>query len=49
MPKNDPGPDYFTRLNPGKTKDRAIRQLESMGYTVTVQPANRAEQPQPNE
>ena len=45
----DPGPDYFTRLNPGKAKDRALRQLESMGYTVTLRAADRTEQSQPRE
>jgi transposase len=32
----DPGGDYFARLNPGKARTRAIRQLESLGYTVTL-------------
>jgi len=32
----DPGSDYFTRLNPGRARTRAIRQLESLGYTVTL-------------
>lgn len=28
---DDPGVDYFTRLNPGRAKKRAIHQLEAMG------------------
>jgi transposase len=32
----DPGGDYFTRLNPERARTRAIRQLESLGYTVTL-------------
>lgn len=34
----DPGPDYFTRRTPAKAKARAITQLESLGYTVELQP-----------
>lgn len=34
----DPGADYFTRHVPAKTKARAIGQLESLGYRVTLQP-----------
>jgi transposase len=33
---DDPGPDYFTRLNPERARKRAIHQLEAMGYTVTL-------------
>ena len=28
--------DYFTRLNPERTRTRAIHQLEAMGYQVTL-------------
>jgi hypothetical protein len=28
---NDPGPDYVTRLNPRKAKDRAVHQTRSHG------------------
>jgi len=39
----DPGPDYYTRHQPGKTKTRAIKQLEALGYKVTLeQPTNAA-------
>lgn len=38
----DPGPDYFTRRAPTKTKARAIRQLEALGYTVELQPLKKA-------
>ncbi|KZS65285.1 IS110 family transposase [Mycobacterium ostraviense] len=34
----DPGADYYTRRIPAKTKARAIGQLESLGYRVTLQP-----------
>jgi hypothetical protein len=34
----DPGPDYYTRRVRAKTKTRAIRQLESLGYRVTLEP-----------
>ncbi len=34
----DPGADYFTARQPAKTKARAIGQLQSLGYQVTLQP-----------
>jgi hypothetical protein len=36
---NDPGPDYFIRLQPANTRARAISQLEAMGFSVTLEPA----------
>jgi len=33
---DDPGGDYFTTLHPERTKNRALRQLQDMGYTVTM-------------
>lgn len=33
---DDPGGDYFSRLNPEKARARAIHQLEAMGYRVTL-------------
>ena len=33
------GSDYYTRIQPTRTKRRAIRQLQELGYTVTLQPA----------
>ncbi len=36
----DPGGDYFTRLNPQKARSNAIRQLEAMGYHVTLEQAS---------
>jgi transposase len=33
---DDPGADYYTRIRPDRTKNRAIHQLEAMGYTVTL-------------
>ena len=38
----DPGGDYFTRHDPTKTKARAVKQLEALGYDVTLQPAVQA-------
>ena len=32
----DLGPDHFTRLDPQRSKSRAIHQLESLGYHVTL-------------
>lgn len=37
---DDPGADYYTKLRPDRTKKRAIRQLETMGYTVTLDRAS---------
>jgi hypothetical protein len=34
----DPGGDYYTGRVPAKTKTRAVRQLESLGYRVTLEP-----------
>lgn len=34
----DPGPDFYTRHQPTKTKNRAIKQLEALGYSVTLEP-----------
>ena len=33
---DDPGGDFFTTLHPERTKNRALHQLENMGYTVTL-------------
>jgi transposase len=33
---NDPGPDHFLRLDPARAKNRALHQLEQLGYAVTV-------------
>jgi transposase len=35
----DPGPDFYTRLRPDRAKQRAIKQLTSMGYRVTLDEA----------
>jgi transposase len=37
---NDLGGDYDTRLNPERARTRAIRQLEAMGYRVTLDQAS---------
>ena len=37
---DDPGADYFTRLNPERARTRAIRQLQAMGYHVTLERAS---------
>jgi transposase len=36
----DPGADYFTTLHPERAKNRAIHQLEAMGYRVTLDNAS---------
>jgi len=33
------GADYYTRHDPGRTRARAIRDLETLGYDVTITPA----------
>ena len=38
----DPGGDYYTRLHPDKTKQRALNQLRQMGYDVTLKPLQAA-------
>jgi transposase len=37
---DDPGADYYTRLNPERARTRAIHQLEAMGYRVTLDNAS---------
>ena len=39
---NDPGGDFYTRLNPDKAKTRALDQLRKMGYDVTLNPLTEA-------
>jgi transposase len=34
----DPGPDYFAKLQPARTRARAISALQALGYTVTIEP-----------
>ncbi len=34
---DDPGGDYYSRLRPDRTRQRAIHQLEAMGYHVTLE------------
>jgi transposase len=36
---DDPGAEFFTRLNPERAKNRAIHQLQAMGYQVTLEQA----------
>lgn len=33
----DPGDDYYTRLRPDRTRQRAIHHLEAMGCHVTLE------------
>ncbi len=33
---DDPGAEFFTRLHPERTKNKALHQLETMGYKVTL-------------
>jgi transposase len=35
----DPGADYYTRYDPQRRRRRAVRDLEALGYQVTIQPA----------
>lgn len=35
----DPGADYYTRLDPEKARNKAIRQPRNLGYDVTLTPA----------
>jgi transposase len=35
---HDPGPDYYTRHHPAQTKTKAIKQLQALGYDVTLKP-----------
>ena len=37
---DDLGADHYTRIRPEQAKTRAIRQLQAMGYTVTLKPAS---------
>ncbi len=39
---DDLGGEYFTKLNPDKTKNRALNQLRQMGYAVTLNPLTAA-------
>ena len=34
----DPGADYYTRLDPQRARNRAIRQLQNLGYHVVITP-----------
>lgn len=38
----DPGADHFTRLDPVKAKNNAIKKLNSLGFDVTITPATAA-------
>ena len=38
----EPGPDYYTRHHPAKTKASAIKQLQALGYNVTLEPRTEA-------
>ncbi len=39
---DDPGPDFYTRLHPDRAKHRALDQLRTMGYNVTLSPLQAA-------
>jgi transposase len=39
-PHNDLGADYFTTLRPERARQRAVHQLEAMGYRVTLDQAS---------
>lgn len=38
----EPGPDYYTKRDPERAKNHAIRQLQALGYTVSLQPGQAA-------
>ena len=38
----DPGADHFTRLDPIKAKNNAIKKLNSLGFDVTITPSTAA-------
>jgi transposase len=38
----DPGPDYFTRQQPDRAKNNAVKRLNELGYQVTLVPASAA-------
>jgi len=39
---NDPGTDHFNRINPSRAKNNAIKQLNNLGYNVTITPLTAA-------
>jgi transposase len=38
----DPGADFFTRRDPAKAKNNAVKRLNALGYQVTLTPATAA-------
>jgi transposase len=38
----DPGPDYYTARQPARTRARALSQLQTLGYRVTLEPLTQA-------
>ena len=38
QPYEELGPDYFSRVNPGLTRRRALAQLATLGLEVTLTP-----------
>jgi transposase len=38
----EPGADHYTRTNPSRAKNNAIKQLNSLGYDVTITPVTAA-------
>ena len=36
----DPGADFYATLHPGRAKNRAIHELQALGYTVTLEKAS---------
>ena len=39
---SDPGADYFTRLDPIKARNGAIKKLNNLGFDVTITPVTAA-------
>jgi len=40
-----PGADYYTRSDPAKARARARKQLQAIGYQVTIQPPHKPDNP----
>ena len=39
---NDPGADHYNRISPTRAKNKAIKQLNNLGYDVTITPVTAA-------
>ncbi len=39
---DEPGPDHYTRRNPQRARNHALRELQALGYDVTLEPRGAA-------